>query len=73
MIGVFEVNDSESRMNVYSMIGKSSCILAVDFKRLCEDKERIKVLRDIVKFKRGKQTLKLRNEVIIHNKKKMLR
>ena len=41
MIGTPEKDDNESRIYTYSIVGKWSFILAVKYKRLCENKERI--------------------------------
>ena len=42
MIGTPEADDKESRMNTDSLVGSTSCSLAKEYKRLCDDEERFK-------------------------------
>ena len=37
MIGIPEVDGSESKMNIHPMVGSTSCSLAEECKRLCDD------------------------------------
>ena len=41
MIGTPEADDKESRMNTHPMVGSSSCSLAKECKRLCDEEERV--------------------------------
>lgn len=41
MVSIPEVDDSKSRMNSHSIIGKSRYSLAEECKHICENKDRI--------------------------------
>ena len=56
MIGTPKTDDSESRMNTYSMLGSTTCSLAKEFKHLWEE---LMVWRDIVNIRRGKEVKQL--------------
>ena len=50
-IDILEVDDSESRMNAHSIVSSTSGSLAKEFKRLCEDEERINGVKGHSKYK----------------------
>ena len=60
MIGTLEVNDSESRINAHLMVGSTSCSLAKEFKYLSEDKEKINIVKECVKYKKREGNRKIR-------------
>ena len=52
VIGIPEVDDSESKMNIHPMVGSTSCSLAEECKRLCDD-EVIIMLSPVPNLRRG--------------------
>ena len=54
MIGTPEVDDKQSRMNTYSMVGSASFNLAKECKRLCDDETRVNGVKGTSNTRREK-------------------
>ena len=61
MIGTLEIDDSESRMNTNSILDSTSCSLAKECKRLCEDEIRINCVKSQIKYKNREENIKEMN------------
>ena len=69
MIGTPEKDDNESRIYTYSIVGKWSFILAVKYKRLCENKERINSIKGYNKFQKREVNTKVNKRLCrLHQK-----
>ena len=73
MIGTPDADDKESRMNAHSMIGSANCSLAKEFKRLCDDEERVNCMKRYRKHKKIEDIQKLKKEFITYKIRMMLR
>lgn len=60
IIGMFEINNSESRMKARSVIGKSNFSLTEDNKHVCDDKERVNGVKGCSNFKKKKYYIEKR-------------
>ena len=65
MIGIPEVDDSESKMNIHPIVGSATCSLTEEWKRLCDDEVIINDVKSCTKFKKGEEIKTQKNSLLL--------